>query len=219
MEKEKILSTLTEKLGKTSLSGRSIETYVNNNLPADGTEPDDAYFAKHVNVLKSFSGQYDHDFAAAVEDYKKQNPKPAVDGGDGGAGGNGAGGGDDKLAAMQKQIDELINANKEKEARLGVEKLRSGVMGKAGELKISTYKNVWEDVVNSTDLSDCKTEDEALTKCKGAFERLVKRYYTDKAKPYGSAETTPKHTDSELKKRREAYLAQLKAEGKIPEAE
>lgn len=215
MEKEKILSTMTEKLGKTSLSGRSIETYVNNNLPADGTEPDDAYWNKHVNVLKSFSGQYDHDFAAAVEDYKKQNPNPKPS-----APADVTGASDDKLAAMQKQIDALVNANKEKEKALEVEKLRSGVMGKAGELKISNnYKNAWEDCVNSADLSDCKTEDEALTKCKDAFERFVKRHYANGAKPYGKDGVSPNHTAEESKKRREEYQASLRKSGKIPSAE
>lgn len=215
MEKEKILSTMTEKLGKTSLSGRSIETYVNNNLPADGTEPDAAYFEKHVNVLKSFSGQYDHDFAAAVEDYKKKNAiaAPATN-----AAGTVATSKeiDDRYAALEAKIQALEEARAADVTKMSVEKLRSGVMGKAVELKISNYKNEWEDAVNSTNLSDCKTEDEALDKCKSAFERIVKRYHGDSAKPYGKGDTSPKHTDGESKKLREAYLEGLRKSGKIP---
>lgn len=216
MEKEKILSTMTEKLGKTSLSGRSIETYVNNNLPADGTEPDAAYFEKHVNVLKSFSGQYDHDFAAAVEDYKKKNAitAPAAN-----AAGTVATSKeiDDRYAALEAKIQALEEARAADVTKMSVEKLRSGVMGKAVELKISnSYKNAWEDCVNGADLSDCKTEDEALEKCKDAFERFVKRHYADGPKPYGKGDTSPKHTDGESKKLREAYLEGLRKSGKIP---
>ena len=71
MEKEKILSMLTEKIGKTSLSERTISDYVNNNLPAEGTEPDDAYFKRHTAILVSLNGQLSHDVAAAVEEAKK----------------------------------------------------------------------------------------------------------------------------------------------------
>lgn len=85
MEKEQILSTLTEKLGQTSFSQQSLQTYVDNNLPADGVEPDDAYWTRHVSVLKSFQGQFNHDVATKVteqasakfEEYKKNwKPEP-----------------------------------------------------------------------------------------------------------------------------------------------
>jgi len=85
MEKEQILSTLTEKLGQTSFSQQSLQTYVDNNLPADGAEPDDAYWTRHISVLKSFQGQFNHDVATKVteqasakfEEYKKNwKPEP-----------------------------------------------------------------------------------------------------------------------------------------------
>ena len=85
MEKEQILSTLTEKLGQTSFSQQSLQTYVDNNLPAEGAEPDDAYWTRHIAVLKSFQGQFNHDVATKVteqanakfEEYKKNwKPEP-----------------------------------------------------------------------------------------------------------------------------------------------
>lgn len=79
MDKEQILSTINERLTaegiKTEPFQRTFGDYLNENLPAEGTEPDDAYFAKHVRILKSLAGQYNHDFAAQVEDFKK-NYKP-----------------------------------------------------------------------------------------------------------------------------------------------
>lgn len=85
MEKEQILSTLTEKLGQTSFSQQSLQTYVENNLPAEGAEPDEAYWSRHISVLKSFQGQFNHDVATKVteqasakfEEYKKNwKPEP-----------------------------------------------------------------------------------------------------------------------------------------------
>lgn len=210
MEKEQILSTLTEKLGKTTISSRSLDTYVSNNLPSEGTEPDDAWFAKHVNVLKSFAGQYSHDLATAIEDFKKSY-KPNGDHEDPPV--------DSDLAKALERIKALEDAAKEAGVKQSVDKLRGGVLGKAAELKVSSYKNEWEDAVNSVDLSDCKTEDEALTKVKTEFERLVKRYHGDNAKPYGKGSEAPKYSDTESKNRRDAYLKRLQAEGKVPSAQ
>ena len=44
MEKEQILSEIGTRLGQTSLSQRTLSDYVDGNLPAEGTEPDDAYW-------------------------------------------------------------------------------------------------------------------------------------------------------------------------------
>ena len=75
MEQEKILSTLSEKLGETSFSPQTLQTYVELNSIAEGSEPDEAYWNKAVNFLKGMQGQYNHDVATRVEDFKK-NYKP-----------------------------------------------------------------------------------------------------------------------------------------------
>ena len=75
MEQEKILSTLSEKLGETSFSPQTLQKYVELNPIAEGSEPDEAYWNKAVNFLKGMQGQYNHDVATRVEDFKK-NYKP-----------------------------------------------------------------------------------------------------------------------------------------------
>lgn len=75
MEQEKILSTLSEKLGETSFSPQTLQKYVELNPVAEGSEPDEAYWNKAVNFLKGMQGQYNHDVATRVEDFKK-NYKP-----------------------------------------------------------------------------------------------------------------------------------------------
>lgn len=81
MEKEKILSTINERLGaegiKTDAFQRTFNTYIDANLPAEGTEPDEAYWDKHTNFLKSLSGQFNHDVAKQVKEQTKNvPPKP-----------------------------------------------------------------------------------------------------------------------------------------------
>lgn len=71
MEQEKILSTLSEKLGETSFSPQTLQKYVELCPVAEGSEPDEAYWNKAVNFLKGMQGQYNHDVATKVEDFKK----------------------------------------------------------------------------------------------------------------------------------------------------
>lgn len=77
MDKEEILSEMENRVGKTSLSKRTLSDYVGANLPAAGTEPDEAFWVKHAGFLKSLDGNYSHDVSVKVEEFKKSY-KPAV---------------------------------------------------------------------------------------------------------------------------------------------
>ena len=83
MDKEKILQRIKESAGDTGLSDRTLADYVDNNMPEEGKDPDDTYFTRHAAVLKSISGNFRHDVASVVEDFKKNwkpDPKPDPDG-------------------------------------------------------------------------------------------------------------------------------------------
>lgn len=101
MEKEQILSTLKEKVGQTSLSDRTIGDYLSENLPAEGTEPDDAYWERHAKVLKSLEGNYSHDVATKIEDFKKNYKPSAQPKGDGDL--------DKRYSALEEKFDKLFN--------------------------------------------------------------------------------------------------------------
>lgn len=84
METEKIISTLKEKVGTTTLSDETIAFYVGQHLPAEGTEPDDAYFNEHSEFIKTLTGNYNHDVATRVNEFKKNyKPEPHVETKDG----------------------------------------------------------------------------------------------------------------------------------------
>lgn len=105
MEKEQILSTLNEKLGaegiKTDAFQRTFNAYIDANLPAEGTEPDEAYWNRHTTFLKSLSGQFNHDVAEQVREQTKNVP-PAPKGGEG----------DDKrYSALEAKFDKLMDAH------------------------------------------------------------------------------------------------------------
>lgn len=76
--KEKILQVLKEKVGKTSLSEKTISDYVNSIavLVTDETQLTDQFYAAHVGIIKSMDGNFSHDVAAQVEEAKKNLPNP-----------------------------------------------------------------------------------------------------------------------------------------------
>ena len=72
---EKIYQKLLEKLGKTSLSERTVKTYAGQlaKTVTKDEELTDEVIASAVEMLKALGGQYDHDLAEAI---KKTPPKP-----------------------------------------------------------------------------------------------------------------------------------------------
>lgn len=74
MEKETILSTLTEKMGDTQLSDRTLTAYIDAHPVAEGTEPDEAYFTAAATFLKSLEGQYNHDVSEGIKKGASKTP-------------------------------------------------------------------------------------------------------------------------------------------------
>lgn len=104
MDKEKIVSEMKLKLGKTQLSDKTLSTYFDDNQPSDGSEPDDAFWNRHKKILESLQGQFDHDVASEVrkqvEDYKKTNTSHDAD--NGSSDSNQKGDDDDSLKALKE---------------------------------------------------------------------------------------------------------------------
>lgn len=77
---EKIYQKLLEKLGKTSLSERTVKTYAGQlaKTVTKDEELTDDVIASAVEMLKALGGQYDHDLAEAIKNTppKPQPPKP-----------------------------------------------------------------------------------------------------------------------------------------------
>lgn len=173
MEKETLLSTLTEKLGETPLSQRTLDSYISDNLPAEGTEPDEAYWERHTKFLKSLSVNFSNDMAAAVNDFKtnykpqtgqqppnQDPPQP-----------------NKEVEDLKKQLADLTKRLDEKESKLTQEQLMSQVMaemkkqGATDEYVLKqTLRGVTLDTKKSvTDLAKemLTAYDSELTACRG----------------------------------------------------
>lgn len=210
MEQEKILSEITTKIGETSLSQRTLQDYVSNNLPAEGTEPDEAYWNKHVNFLKSLSGQYNHDVAERVEAFKKDY-KP----------GDGGNVGDSGLVGDAiKRIESLEKTIKEDNKRKELEGKRKNVLGKGDELNVSN-KALWNDAVNMVDIKDNMSDDDLLSAAKKTYESKLKAYVGEGASPYGGIPKGGQTVVDEeaANAKRESFKKGMIARGKLPKDE
>lgn len=78
---EKIYQKLLEKLGKTSLSERTVKTYAAQlaKTVTKDEELTDEVIASAVEMLKALGGQYDHDIAEAIKNNPPKQTPPKQD--------------------------------------------------------------------------------------------------------------------------------------------
>ena len=211
MEKETLLSTLTEKLGETPLSQRTLTAYIDDNLPAEGTEPDEAYWEKHTKFLKSLTGNYRADVAAGLEVAKRtlqQQPSTTET--------QQKGGGPDLL----KRIEQLEGKLAESAKNASTSTLRAEATAKGKSLKVAN-EAIWEDAVKVVQIGDNDSADDVTDKAKKEYERLLKRYYGEGTAPYGNSgrQGANKEAEEQAKGKREALRAKMQARGRLPKSE
>lgn len=182
---------MTERLGTTGLSERTISEYVDNILPTitSDEQVNDAFWGVHTKILKSLEGNLNHDVANRVNAFKseweKNNPKPQ----------------DpapkdppqkdsqmELYEALVKKIENLEKQNAENFLKNTVSDLKGKVLNKADELRVSN-RNLWNDAVAAVVYRENMTESELLTEAKTIYESKQKAYFGDSAVPYsiGSA--------------------------------
>lgn len=78
---EKIYQKLLEKLGKTSLSERTVKTYAGQlaKTVTKDEELTDEVISNAVEMLKALGGQYDHDLAEAIKNNPPKQTPPKQD--------------------------------------------------------------------------------------------------------------------------------------------
>lgn len=211
MEKETLLSTLTEKLGETPLSQRTIGAYVDNNLPAEGTEPDDAYWERHTAILKSMGGNYRADLAAGIEDFKRtykpqsSTTDPANKGGD---------------PDLLKRIEQLEQQNALNAKNASANALRSEVTAKGKSLKVAN-EAIWADAVAAVQVGDKDTAEDVTANAKRIYEQKLRRYMGEGTEPYGSSsrQGASKEAEEAAKSKREALKKKMQLRDRLPKSE
>lgn len=208
MEKEQILSTLAEKLGQTSFSQQSLQTYVDNNLPQEGTEPDEAYWSRHVAVLKSFQGQFNHDVATKVteqatakfEEFKK-NWKPEPDEGNGDPDGS-----SDEISALKKEFEDLKKQFSDSASKVTQAELMAKVKSSM-KSQNATDAYVLDKTLQGKVLDATKSVDELVAAMLAEYDKEYKACRGDGAAPRmgtgGGAGKSKTDLRFEAKKRRQ----------------
>lgn len=111
MTKEELLEKLRAKIGKTSLSERTLSTYSENLLKyvSDDSVVDDIFLESHANILKSIEGQISHDISEGISDWKSKNTGV----------GNNKGENDDKdFGKILEMLEEIKGENSKLKERL-----------------------------------------------------------------------------------------------------
>lgn len=115
MTKEELLAKISEKLGKTSLSERTLNSYTENILKTvnDDSQINDVFLESHVGILKSVEGQLSHDIAEGLKNKPNEQseaikPKPSPS--------------DDSIKKILEMISEVKSENSKLRERLDNEK-------------------------------------------------------------------------------------------------
>lgn len=217
MEKEQILSELTTRLGQTSLSSQTLMKYIDLNPLEEGSEPDDTYFNKATGFLQGLQGQYNHDVATQVEDFKK-NYKPqsipdnAKDEPNEGT----------LAAKLKKMEEELLQLKGEKEAEKRAASINELKAESKSQLKSQIEnggKNICNDEILGIAISDVEITDgmkvEDIVNCaKRNYEKRYKAIFGDGASP--SINQFAETGEEQAKSRREAFKELMKSRGKLP---
>ena len=204
MEQEQILSELNSQLGQTSLSERTIREYVAENMPEEGQEFD---FGKHAKILKSLNGNFSHDVARKVEEFKKnykpqpeEEPKKEDDAPE-----------PSKIQQLLSRIEALEKGNEESSKAVRQSSLRAEVEALKDSLKVHN-KNLWKDCVKEVAINDSDTQDKVLANVKALYEKKLKDYFGEGAAPYGGKSLEQSQSEKErVKNAQDSFKKRMEA--------
>lgn len=219
MDKETLLTGFKKVLGEPQANGyigdtgvtmRTLDKYVDAILPTITADDmvTEQFYQNQAAVVKAMGGQMRFEQADFVKNYRPQpvnpNTPPATPEPKPGENGN-----EDLLKRLEKLEEERENDRK----NFAVKEMRSEVLRKSGELKVSN-KNLWEDAVKMVEYTDGMDAAAMETKAKELYESKLKSYFGDGASPYGASTQpgVPPQDDKFL----DDFFKRKTLEGKFP---
>ena len=220
MDKETLLTGFKKVLGEPQANGyigdtgvmmRTLDKYVDAILPTITADDmvTEQFYQNQAAVVKAMGGQMRFEQADFVKNYKPNpqvvpNTPPATTTPPTGENGN-----EDLLKRLEKLEKERENDRKNSE----VKEMRSEVLRKSGELKVSN-KNLWEDAVKMVEYTDGMDSTAMEAKAKELYESKLKAYFGDGASPYGASTQpgVPPQDDKSL----DDFFKRKTLEGKFP---
>lgn len=213
MTKEELLEKLIAKVGKTSLSERTLSAYAENTLKlvGDDSQVDDAFLEAHASILKTMEGQLSHEISSGIEKWKEGNNLKKE------------GGEDDtnEILELMKQIREdnaalkarLDEADKKQGQKDYKAKLMSEMRSKGAE-----NEYILKQTIGQKEFDTAKSVEDAVEESLKAYDANYKSCFGDGATPRGNSGNGTDGNDTGSKAL-DAFFDRKAAEGKFPKAE
>ena len=227
MTKEELLEKLIAKVGKTSLSKRTLSAYAENTLKlvGDDSQVDDAFLEAHSSILKTVEGQLSHEISSGIEKWKEGN-NLKKDGNDLKKEGNDLkkeGGEDDtnEILELMKQIREDNAALKarldEADKKQGQKDYKARLMS---EMRSKGAENeyILKQTIGQKEFDTTKSVEDAVEESLKAYDANYKSCFADGATPRGNSGNGTDGNDTGSKAL-DAFFDRKAAEGKFPKAE
>lgn len=213
MTKEELLEKLTAKVGKTSLSERTLSAYAENTLKlvGDDSQVDDAFLEAHASILKTMEGQLSHEISSGIEKWKEGNNLKKE------------GGEDDtnEILELMKQIREDNAALKarldEADKKQGQKDYKARLMS---EMRSKGAENeyILKQTLGQKEFDTAKSVEDAVEESLKAYDANYKSCFGDGATPRGNSGNGTDGNDTGSKAL-DAFFDRKAAEGKFPKAE
>lgn len=213
MTKEELLEKLTAKVGKTSLSERTLSAYAENTLKlvGDDSQVDDAFLEAHASILKTMEGQLSHEISSGIEKWKEGNNLKKEGGEDG----------TNEILELMKQIREdnaalkarLDEADKKQGQKDYKAKLMSEMRSKGAE-----NEYILKQTLGQKEFDTAKSVEDAVEESLRAYDANYKSCFGDGATPRGNSGNGTDGNDTGSKAL-DAFFDRKAAEGKFPKAE
>ena len=234
MTKEELLEKLTAKVGKTSLSERTLSAYAENTLKlvGDDSKVDDAFLEAHASILKTMEGQLSHEISSGIEKWKegnnlkKEGNNLKKEGNNLKKEGNNLKkeGGEDEtneILELMKQIREdnaalkarLDEADKKQGQKDYKAKLMSEMRSKGAE-----NEYILKQTIGQKEFDTAKSVEDAVEESLKAYDANYKSCFGDGATPRGNSGNGTDGNDTGSKAL-DAFFDRKAAEGKFPKAE
>lgn len=213
MTKEELLEKLIAKVGKTSLSERTLSAYAENTLKlvGDDSQVDDAFLEAHASILKTMEGQLSHEISSGIEKWKEGNNLKKE------------GGEDDtnEILELMKQIREDNAALKarldEADKKQGQKDYKARLMS---EMRSKGAENeyILKQTLGQKEFDTAKSVEDAVEESLKAYDANYKSCFGDGATPRGNSGNGTDGNDTGSKAL-DAFFDRKAAEGKFPKAE
>lgn len=213
MTKEELLEKLTAKVGKTSLSERTLSAYAENTLKlvGDDSQVDDAFLEAHASILKTMEGQLSHEISSGIEKWKEGNNLKKE-------------GGEEHTNELLELVKQIREENAAMKARLDEADKKQGQKDYKAKLvakmrsKGAENEYILKQTLGQKEFDTAQSVEDAVEESLKAYDANYKSCFGDGATPRGNSGngTDGNATGS---KALDAFFDRKAAEGKFPKAE